>query len=110
MHAATNINLTTEESLPPFLFITDPTNFVWSNLNAIGDLKEKDCQPYFPLTITINAPLPVEYTLHARLYFWYPQGGHFYATGKVFNNGDAERIYKIDNLKRSCQELVSGSG
>lgn len=75
-------NLITEESLPPFFFVEDPTKKDPRFRNEKGDLKERGCQPYFPPVIHINAPLAVEYALHARMYSWFPPGSHFFIVEK----------------------------
>ncbi|KAI8352833.1 hypothetical protein EDC96DRAFT_546530 [Choanephora cucurbitarum] len=66
-------NLISEKSIPEFLFIIDSTNFDPKFVDHKSELKEYDCQAYFPDTFSINVPAvqrpqKPRYTLHVRAF------------------------------------------
>ncbi|KAL9536542.1 hypothetical protein MBANPS3_012576, partial [Mucor bainieri] len=107
---ALKCNIITEESLPPFFFLADPTNSDPLNINfgrgGKRTLKEENIQPYFPPQITIRAPLPVTYDLHARLYSSALDGQHYFSVGKMMKADSTQGIFKMDNLFDKCKELT----
>ncbi|KAI8371971.1 hypothetical protein EDC96DRAFT_586543 [Choanephora cucurbitarum] len=80
-------NLISEESIPEFLFIVDSTNFDIKFVDHKSELKEYDCQAYFPDTFSINVPAvqrpqKPKYTLHVRVYSTHTSGVHYLQLAK----------------------------
>ncbi|KAI8348445.1 hypothetical protein EDC96DRAFT_600752 [Choanephora cucurbitarum] len=81
------LTLISEESIPEFLFIVDSTNFDPKFVDHKSELKEYDCQAYFPDTFSINVPAvqrpqKPKYTLHVRVYSTHTSGVHYLQLAK----------------------------
>lgn len=86
----------------------DPTNLDPKFINEFSELKEEDCQVYFPETFAVDVPVSEgkakpEYSLHSRVYSTHTSGVHYFTIGKVQTESHKSSLYKLDNLSYSAK-------
>ncbi|CAO3625580.1 unnamed protein product [Mucor hiemalis] len=89
----THCNIVENAALPPFYFVTDPQNLVYSS----NRLKSN-----FPYTVKVGAD---SYILHARIYSTGRSDDHFFSVVKV-TYSNITFVAKLDNLRPQIQVLT----